>query len=196
MIAATALFVASFVFVFLLSMQQMNVTARRYGLAFFTAVAICGAQIVQFKVLPADNGLLTLAAFMLGSALGVVTGMRVHPWLERVTAGDAVWPARVQHWLGKEVEAFEHEEELAIAGLGRQIARDACRHVIEAYCQPSRRDGHTWFDIYDVKAEAASGAPDEFDLGQVNRAIRYLDGCEALVRHAMVPQLVRFALPS
>lgn len=192
MIAATALFVASFVFVFLLSMQQMNVTARRYGLAFFTAVAICGAQIVQFKVLPADNGLLTLAAFMLGSALGVVTGMRVHPWLERVTAGDAVWPARVQQWLGREVEAFEHEETFAIAELGREIAREAARSDIEVHCQRTLRGTQIWYDIYDVKAEASNGAPDPVDLGMVNRAVRYLDGCEVLVRHALEPGLVRF----
>lgn len=188
---ALALFVGSFILVFLLCMQQLNVTASRYWLAFFTAMAICGAQLVQFKILPGPTGLLLVGALMLGSALGVVASMRAHPWLLRVLEPGAAWPLVFKRWLGSTPAALAAERARQRDELGREIAREAARSDIERYSAKLWHNGGTWFDTTCVTVDANENPP-HFEARVVNRAMRYLDGTDLLIRHAVAPNLVRF----
>ncbi|MEO8806403.1 MAG: hypothetical protein ABI433_09985 [Burkholderiaceae bacterium] len=80
---AIALLLASFVVVFALGFQQMNVAGRHYVLAVITSFAIGSATLVQFKYLPGPTSPVELAAYFTGSALGIVTSMWAHPALLR-----------------------------------------------------------------------------------------------------------------
>lgn len=80
---ALALFLASFVVVFALGFQQLNVAGCHYVLAILTSAAIGTATLVQFKYLPGPTSPLEIAAYIVGSALGIVTSMWAHPALLR-----------------------------------------------------------------------------------------------------------------
>ena len=92
---AAALFLASFVVVFALGFQQMNVAGGHYGLAVITSVAIGSATLVQFKYLPGPTSPLEIAAYFIGSALGIVTSMWAHPALLRAIA--RLRPGHLRH---------------------------------------------------------------------------------------------------
>lgn len=81
--ATVALFIASFVVVFALGFQQLNVSGRHYLLAFLTSLVIGSATLVQFKYLPGPTSPLEIGAYLAGSALGIVTSMWAHPALVR-----------------------------------------------------------------------------------------------------------------
>ena len=73
------LFLASFLSVFLLSFQQLNVQHRRYIASFVTSLGITSANYTLFKYLPAgDFQVWQFAAFSIGSALGVCMAMYSH----------------------------------------------------------------------------------------------------------------------
>ncbi len=76
---ALLIFGASFVVVFSLGFQQLNVTAGYVRLAIATSVLINAGTLVQFKVLPGPTNVLEVAAYFIGSALGIVASMKVHP---------------------------------------------------------------------------------------------------------------------
>lgn len=188
---ALALFIGGFAFVFLLGMQQLNVNAGRYALAFFTAMGVCGAQLVQFKILPGPTSIFLVGALMLGSALGMVASMRAHPWLLRTLEPGAAWPLALKRWLGTTDQALDAERQRQRDELGREIARDAAQSDIERYSAPLRLEGHTWFDTTDVSVDANENPP-HYETRTVKRAMRYLDGSDLMVRHAIAPNLVRF----
>lgn len=188
---ALALFAGGFVFVFLLCVQQLNVNAGRYLMAFFTAIAICGVQLVQFKILPGPTSSLVVGALMLGSALGVVAAMRAHPWLLSAIEPGARWPLVIKRWLGSTAAALDAERGRQRDELGREIARDAARSDIERYSAKLWHNGGTWFDTSAVLVDANENPP-HFETQAVSRAMRYLDGTDLLIRHALVPNLVRF----
>ena len=77
---ALALFVSTFVLVFALGLQSLNVNGRHYALAFFTSFAIGAGNLVLFKLAPDATGL-EIAAFMLGGPLGICTSIWAHPFL-------------------------------------------------------------------------------------------------------------------
>jgi hypothetical protein len=86
---AALLLCSSFAVVFLLGTQQLNVTAGRKRAAFVTSLAIGAATLVQFKVLPGPTTLLEVAAYLVGSALGIVASIAAYPRVERALRRDA-----------------------------------------------------------------------------------------------------------
>lgn len=77
---ALVLFLSTFVLVFALGLQSLNVNGRHYVWAFFTSFAIGGSNMVLLKLGP-DANWLEVAAFLSGGPLGIVTSMWVHPLL-------------------------------------------------------------------------------------------------------------------
>jgi hypothetical protein len=77
------LFAATFVLVFGLGIQQLNVTADMAAAAFFTSIVISSANLVLFKVLPGPITWPEIVGYTLGGSCGIVASMRAHPWLVR-----------------------------------------------------------------------------------------------------------------
>lgn len=75
------LFVSTFVVVFALGLQSLNVNGGHRALAFVTSFAIGASNLVLFKVLPAETSPLQIAAYLLGGPFGIVASMAAHPWL-------------------------------------------------------------------------------------------------------------------
>lgn len=80
---ALALFAATFVLVFALGVQQLNVTADWYAGAFFTSLVISTANLMLFKVLPGPTSAWDVIGYSLGGAFGIVAAMRAHPIIVR-----------------------------------------------------------------------------------------------------------------
>ena len=73
------LFLASFVLVFLLGFQQLNIEHRRYLHSAVTSVGITAANYFLFKILP--NGGIEVVQFLFfscGGAIGVMSSMYIH----------------------------------------------------------------------------------------------------------------------
>lgn len=73
----SALFISTFVVVFALGFQTLNVNGGHYLLAFFTSFAISGSNLVLFKLAP-GAGLFECIAFMGGGPFGIVCAMYMH----------------------------------------------------------------------------------------------------------------------
>ena len=80
---ALALFASTFVLVFALGLQSLNVNGGHYRAAFLTSFAIGAANLVLFKLTPEAGGI-EIAAFLSGGPIGIVCAMRAHPWMRRV----------------------------------------------------------------------------------------------------------------
>lgn len=89
MTTALMLFAATFMVVFTLGLQQLNVDQGRAAAAFVTSIAIGASNLVLFKVLPGPTSALDVGAYLAGGAFGIVASMRAHPWLVRVFARTA-----------------------------------------------------------------------------------------------------------
>lgn len=76
------LFGSTFVLVFALGLQSLNVNGRHYIAAFLTSFLIGGGNLVLFKLAPDATGI-EIAAFMLGGPFGIITSIWVHPKLVR-----------------------------------------------------------------------------------------------------------------
>lgn len=74
---ALYLFGSTFVLVFALGFQSLNVNGGHYWLAFFTSFAIGGANLVLYKLAPNANTL-EMAGFLLGGPFGIVASMWAH----------------------------------------------------------------------------------------------------------------------
>lgn len=82
---ALVLFVATFVAVFALGLQSLNVNGRHFVAAGLTSLLIGGANLVLFKSLPGPTGLLELAGYLIGGPAGIVCAMYAHPLLVGVS---------------------------------------------------------------------------------------------------------------
>lgn len=89
MTAALLLFVSTFVSVFALGLQSLNVNQGHYWAAAATSVAISTGHIFLYKYMP-DSGLLQWGGFYAGGVLGIVSSM----WFHRRVK---VWWARARH---------------------------------------------------------------------------------------------------
>lgn len=85
---ALYLFAATFVLVFMLGVQQLNVTADQYAAAFISSAIISSANLVLFKLLPGPTSAADFAGYTLGGCFGIVASMRSHAWAMRKLA---VW---------------------------------------------------------------------------------------------------------
>ena len=74
-----ALFGSTFVTVFALGFQSLNVNQGRYVWAFLTSYVIGGSSLVLYRYLP-DPTLTQILAYLNGGAFGIVAGMRFHRW--------------------------------------------------------------------------------------------------------------------
>ncbi len=83
------LFASTFITVFALGFQSLNVNQGKYVAAFVTSFFIGGASLVLYKTLPGAS-LTQCTAYLLGGATGIISGMRFHKWmLGRRTPGPA-----------------------------------------------------------------------------------------------------------
>jgi hypothetical protein len=76
------LFISTFILVFALGLQSLNVNNGHYWAAFITSLFIGSSQLVLFKLAP-NASLSEMLAFITGGPFGIVASMRAHPVLVR-----------------------------------------------------------------------------------------------------------------
>ena len=72
------LFLSAFFTVFLLGIQQQNVTGRHYLAAVLTSFGIGAAQIFLWRLVPGASAS-EIAATLCGGPVGIVSAMWAHP---------------------------------------------------------------------------------------------------------------------
>lgn len=77
------LFISTFVLVFALGIQSLNVNNGHRMAAMFTSFFIGTSQMVLFKLAPEANWM-EVAAFLMGGPFGIYASMVAHPHLVRV----------------------------------------------------------------------------------------------------------------
>lgn len=77
------LFASTFVLVFALGAQSLNVNNGHYIAAALTSFVIGAGQMVLFKLAP-DASWSEIAAFLLGGPFGITASMWAHPHLVRI----------------------------------------------------------------------------------------------------------------
>jgi hypothetical protein len=80
------LFLSTFVAVFALGFQSLNVNNGHQWLAFFTSILISAANLVLLKLAPNANGT-EIAAYMSGGPFGIICAMKAHGWMRRRMKG-------------------------------------------------------------------------------------------------------------
>lgn len=178
---ALALLMASFAVVFFLGVQQLNVTANRRGFAFVTSLFISAATLIQFKVLPGPTTWLEIAAFMLGSALGIEASMAAYPRLVKLLRFRTKTPAPALQ------QPDEHAVKLGeTLRLGMQIAEYSSRSDIESMCVQVQHGRERWWDTQQIE-------DDEYTRQYVHNACAFMHLRGRLVRHPVHAHLVRFS---
>jgi len=76
---ALFLFASTFLLVFALGLQSLNVNGGHYRMAFFTSFVIGAMQMVLLKLGP-DAGALEIAAYLGGGPLGIIASMKAHEY--------------------------------------------------------------------------------------------------------------------
>jgi hypothetical protein len=71
-------FLSAFSTVFLLGIQQQNVTGRHYLAAVVTSLAIGASQLVLWRYIPGASTT-EIAATLAGGPVGIVAAMYIHP---------------------------------------------------------------------------------------------------------------------
>lgn len=77
------LFASTFVLVFALGAQSLNVNNGHYIAAALTSLVIGAGQMVLFKLAP-EASTSEIAAFLLGGPFGIVSSMWAHPRLAKI----------------------------------------------------------------------------------------------------------------
>ncbi|SOD41346.1 hypothetical protein [Nitrosovibrio sp. Nv4] len=75
---ALLLFIATFVAVFALGFQSLNVNKGHPKAAFFTSFLIGTGNLAILKLVPGTEAHLEIAAYLLGGPFGIVASMWVH----------------------------------------------------------------------------------------------------------------------
>lgn len=78
---ALLLFIITFVLVFLLGIQQLNVQLGQRTQAFVTSLAIAWLQLWLLKIMPQPTSWLDNAGYLMGGPFGILAAMRWHGWL-------------------------------------------------------------------------------------------------------------------
>ena len=78
------LFLSTFLAVFALGFQSLNVNHGHYLAAFFTSFLIGGANLLLYKLAPNATGT-QIAAYLAGGPLGIVCAMKFHGWFRKRT---------------------------------------------------------------------------------------------------------------
>lgn len=87
-----ALFASTFVTVFALGLQSLNVNGGHFVAAFFTSFLIGAGNLVVLKIVPTAS-MPEMLAYLAGGPLGIVTSMVVH----RHTIGRRWLPGSAEH---------------------------------------------------------------------------------------------------
>jgi hypothetical protein len=190
---ALALFVASFVICFALGFQQFNLQRSLVVSAIVTSAVISLASLVQFRLLPFTPTALEIAAYLVGSALGIVGAMKAHPafmaWrTNRWQPADEDHPWRgVIEELGTSDFLKLHQDDTSAERdrLQAELARAVAVSDIESFCQRRSFSSGWYYDTADLR-EA-----DPFEQAAVPRAVRYLELLGELARHPTHSALVR-----
>ena len=77
MTTAFVLFTSTFVLVFFLGLQSLNVNTGRYLAAFLTSFGIGLSQLALYKLAPDADGW-QIAAYLSGGPFGIVASMAAH----------------------------------------------------------------------------------------------------------------------
>lgn len=81
MSTAFLIFVCTYGVVLALTVQHLNINGGQQLLAFITSVLIGVFNLVLLKLMPQPTSSAEVLAYVFGGPLGIVTAMRVHPWL-------------------------------------------------------------------------------------------------------------------
>lgn len=81
--SAVFIFVANFVLVMTLGLQNINVVGGHRLLAVLTSFAISGANLVILKMMLRPTGAWEVVAYLLSGALGILASMVCHPWMAK-----------------------------------------------------------------------------------------------------------------
>jgi hypothetical protein len=76
------IFGSTFVLVFALGFQSLNVNSGHYQAAFFTSFLIGGSNLVILRTIP-QGDVSSLTAYLLGGPIGIVASMWLHKRLMR-----------------------------------------------------------------------------------------------------------------
>ncbi|MDP3322673.1 MAG: hypothetical protein Q8S71_03900 [Hydrogenophaga sp.] len=79
MITSILIFISTFVLVFALGFQSLNVNNGHYKAAFFTSFAIALSNLVLFKTVP-QAGALDIAAYLTAGPFAITASMKAHDW--------------------------------------------------------------------------------------------------------------------
>lgn len=80
--SAIALFGSTYLLVFFLGLQSLNVNNGHHVAAFFTSFGIGVSNLVLFKLAPNAGGM-EIIAFLLGGPFGIISSMHVHEHLSK-----------------------------------------------------------------------------------------------------------------
>jgi len=90
-VTALLLFAITFVLVYLLGIQQLNVQFNQRTQAFVTSALIAMLQLWLFKLVPQPTNDVENLAYVMGGPFGMVSAMQSYPWLaERLARGKAL----------------------------------------------------------------------------------------------------------
>lgn len=79
---AFLIFISTFVLVFALGFQSLNVNNGHKLAAFLTSFAIAGSNLVLYKTVP-QAGVLEISAYLLAGPFAIVASMAVHDkWMK------------------------------------------------------------------------------------------------------------------
>lgn len=92
---AAAVFGCSFLVVLALGLQQLNVSGGHTAAAIATSLLISFCNLILLKLVPQPTGIAENAAYLLGSPIGIVAAMRLHPFLVRIAARRRRWDTRI-----------------------------------------------------------------------------------------------------
>lgn len=77
------LFTSTYILVFALGLQSLNVNNGHYILAALTSFVIGAGQMILYKLAP-NAGWTEIAAYLCGGPFGIVSAMHAHPYLARL----------------------------------------------------------------------------------------------------------------
>lgn len=78
------LFLSSFLLVFALGLQSLNVNGGHYVAAFFTSFIIGGGNLIVLKLAP-NASVPEMAAYMMGGPFGIICSMVFHGYIKRAS---------------------------------------------------------------------------------------------------------------
>lgn len=79
---ALLIFSSTFVLVFALGFQSLNVNNGHYKAAFFTSFAIALSNLVLFKTVP-QAGVMEIGAYLTAGPFAIVASMKAHDWWQK-----------------------------------------------------------------------------------------------------------------